>query len=136
MRKTRNAVFDLNFHLVFVTKYRRKVFDDDALNRLRDQVEEICGGFNVDLVEFGGEPDHVHLLINMPPSVSISKLVNSLKGATSRILRKERPDLQGKFFNKNVLWSPSYFAATTGGAPLEVIKQYVQNQEGGLSSPS
>jgi len=136
LRKTRGAVFCLNYHLVFVTKYRRKVFDQAALDALGEQFEEICSGLNCDLVEFNGEFDHVHLLVNMLPSVSVSALVNALKGASSRILRKERPDLHKHFWDKKVLWSPSYFASTTGGAPLEVVKKYVQNQGGGLASPA
>ena len=136
LRKNRGAVFCLNYHLVFVTKYRRKVFDQAALDALGEQFEEICSGLNCDLVEFNGELDHVHLLVNMLPSVSVSALVNALKGASSRILRKERPDLHKRFWDEKVLWSPSYFASTTGGAPLEVVKKYVQNQGGGLTSPA
>lgn len=136
LRKTRGAVFSLTVHLVFVTKYRRKVFDKTAMEAMGCQFEKICADANCDLVEYGGEPDHVHLIVSMVPKVSVAALVNSLKGASSRILRKERPDLKKHFLGREVLWSPSYFAASTGGAPLEVIKRYVQQQEGGLSSPA
>lgn len=129
LRKTRGAVFSLNVHLVFATKYRRKVFDSDALERMGDQFAKICADFNCDLVEFNGESDHVHLLVSLVPVVSVSGLVNSLKGASSRILRQDRPDLRNKFFGKEVLWSPSYFASSTGGAPLEAVKRYIQSQD-------
>jgi putative transposase len=85
---------------------------------------QICFGLSVDLVEFGGEQDHVHLLVSCPPTVAVSHLVNSLKGASSRILRRDFPELVEQMW-KDVLWSPSYFAATTGGASLDTIKQYI-----------
>jgi putative transposase len=136
IRKTRGAVFDLNFHIVFVTKYRLNVFDQGALTQLENHFEEICRGMGCDLVEFGGEQDHVHLVVNCPPSLAISSLVNSLKGASSRMLRKNRKDIEKKLSRVQCLWSPSYFVATTGGVPLEVVKQYVANQGGGLTSPA
>jgi len=135
-RTTRGAVFKLTVHLVFVTKYRRKVFTKKAIERLGEVFEKVCEDFNCDLVEYNGEPDHVHLLVDMVPRHSVSALVNSLKGVSSRRLRQEFPELKSKFFGRKVLWSPSYFAASTGGAPLERIKAYIQQQEGGLSSPA
>jgi len=104
--------------LVFVTKYRRKVFDDDAIERLKVMFEKVCADFEAQLVEMNGAAEHVHLLIHCPPRRSVSSLVNSLKGVSSRLLRMERP-----------LWSPSYFAASCGGAPLGIIKQYVEQQK-------
>ncbi len=74
-----------------------------------------------------GEDDHVHLLVNYPPKIAISKLVNSLKGVSSRLLRKEFPQLHNRFY-KGVLWSPSYFAGSCGGAPISIIRQYVEQQ--------
>lgn len=136
LRKTRGAVFALNVHLVFVTKCRQKVFDKQALDSLQKHFQEICSGFNCDLTEFGGEPDHVHLLVNIVPGTSVASLVNSLKGASSRILRKDRQELKAKFFGKDVLWSPSYFACSTGGAPMDTIKKYINSQGGGHSSPA
>ena len=84
--------------------------------------------FEAELVEFDGENDHVHLLVNYPPKVALSKLVNSLKGVSSRILRKQHPDLIRRYW-KGVLWSPSFFAASCGGAPLSIIKRYIENQK-------
>jgi putative transposase len=127
IRHGRHCVSALHVHLVFVTKYRRKVFDGDALQRLKPILEKVCRDFQAQLVEMNGQTEHVHLLIHYPPKHSVSSLVNSLKGVSSRLLRSERPDLEKRYWN-NVLWSPSYFAASCGGAPLGIIKQYVEQQ--------
>jgi putative transposase len=115
----------MHIHLVFVAKYRRKVFDKDAIERLRHIFAQVCEGFEAELVEMDGEHDHVHLLVEYPPKAAVSTLVNSLKGVSSRLLRKERPDLQRRYW-KGGLWSPSYFAASCGGAP---ISQYIEQQQ-------
>jgi putative transposase len=115
-------------HLVFVTKYRRKVFDRDPLQRLRAIFEKVCRDFQAQLVEMNGEAERAHLLIHYPPKHSVSSLVNSLKGVSSRLLRIERPDMEKRYWN-NVLWSPSYFAASCGGAPLGIIQQYVEQEK-------
>lgn len=131
IRKGRHCVFNLHVHLVFVTKYRRKVFNRNTLNALRRIFDDVCKKFEVTLIEFEGEKDHVHLLVHYPPKVSLSKLVNTLKGVSSRLLRKNFNYLH-QYYWKGVLWSPSYFAGTCGGAPLSIIKQYIQNQEKSL----
>lgn len=118
----------MHVHLVFVTKYRRSIFDDDALRRLRTYFEKVCTDFEAQLVEMNGETDHVHLLINYPPKHSVSALVNSLKGVSSRLLRLERPDIQRRYC-KGVLWSPSYFAASCGGAPISILREYIEQQK-------
>jgi putative transposase len=103
----------MHVHLVFVTKYRRGVFDGDSINRLRTIFAKVCADFEAQLIEMDGEDDHVHLLVEYPPKVAVSNLVNSLKGVSSRLLRKERPDIQKRYW-KGVLWSPSYFASSCG----------------------
>ena len=118
----------MHVHLVFVAKYRKKVFDKESIDRLRIYFDKVCTDFEATLVEVDGEMDHVHLLVEYPPKVSVSTLVNSLKGVSSRMLRKERPDLAHKFW-KDVLWSPSYFAASCGGAPIAIVKQYIEQQQ-------
>jgi putative transposase len=128
LRPGRHCVFNLHVHLVFVTKYRRRVFTKANLEQMHDVLETVCNDFEAEMIEFDGEDDHVHLLINYPPKVQISKLVNSLKGVSSRILRKEFPVLAKRYY-KGVLWSPSYFAASCGGAPIAIIKQYIQSQQ-------
>jgi putative transposase len=124
----RHCVFAMHVHLVFVTKYRYKVFDGDAIQRLRVLFSKVCGDFESELVEMDGEDNHVHLLVQYPPKVSVSSLVNSLKGVSSRMLRQERPDLMRRYW-KGVLWSPSYFAASCGGAPSNILKEYIQQQK-------
>jgi putative transposase len=128
IRAGRHCVSNLHVHLVFVTKYRRRVFNRAILSRLQEIVETVCIDFEAQLVEFDGEDDHVHLLVHYPPKVAISKLVNSLKGVSSRLLRQEFPSLAQRYW-RGVLWSPSYFAGSCGGAPISIIKQYIQRQQ-------
>uniref|UniRef100_UPI0026201564 IS200/IS605 family transposase n=1 Tax=Acidithiobacillus sp. TaxID=1872118 RepID=UPI0026201564 len=108
--------------------YRRNVFDGDAIDRMRRMFGKVCEDMGASLVEMNGEDNHVHLLVEYPPKLAVSVLVNSLKGVSSRLLRKERPDLRKRYW-KNVLWSPSYFAGSCGGAPIGIIKQYIEQQE-------
>ena len=130
-RTGRHCVFALHAHLVFVTKYRRKVLSAAAHETLRDLFTRICEEFEARLVESNGEDDHVHLLVEYPPKVAISKLVNSLKGVSSRRLRVLHPEITQRYY-RGVLWSSSYFAASCGGAPLSIIRQYVENQRQNL----
>lgn len=91
-------------------------------------MREVCSDFECELVEFNGEPEHVHLLVNFPPKVAVSKLVNSLKGVSSRRLRQEFPELQKHYWRAKRLWNGSYFAGSVGGAPLAILRQYIENQ--------
>jgi len=134
LRRGRHCVFLLHVHLVFVTKYRKKVFGEVHLKRLEEIFRKVCRDFEAELVEFNGEADHVHLLVNYPPKVAVSRLVNSLKGVSSRLLRKEFPELE-RYYWKGQLWSSSYFAGSCGGAPLALIRQYIESQSGFSSSP-
>lgn len=129
IRHGRHCVFNMHVHLVFVTKYRRGVFTKQILDDLKVIFEQVCLDFESELVEFDGEHDHVHLLVNYPPKVSVSKLVNSLKGVSSRMIRqKDYPSIRKKLWG-NALWSPSYFAGSCGGAPIAIIKQYIEQQQ-------
>ena len=128
IRAGRHCVGRMHVHLVFVTKYRRRVFTKTILRRLQEICETVSKDFEAQLVEFDGEDDHVHLLVHYPPKVSVSKLVNSLKGVSSRLLRKEFVELKARYW-RGVLWSPSYFAGSCGGAPISIIKQYIQQQQ-------
>ncbi|HHQ4564157.1 TPA: IS200/IS605 family transposase, partial [Aeromonas veronii] len=109
--------------------YRKKILGDLHLAAFNQYATEVCSDFGAQLKECDGEADHVHMLIEYGPTVQLSVLVNSLKAVTSRRLRNEFLDLRGAY-SKPVLWSRSYFAGSCGGAPLEVIKQYIQNQRG------
>ena len=128
LRRGRYVVFNLHVHLVFVTKYRQKVFTKEILDDMQQIFESVCSDFEAQLVEFDGENDHVHLLVNYPPKVSISKLVNSLKGVSSRMIRRKNyPSIREKLWC-GALWSPSYFAGSCGGAPISIIRQYIEQQ--------
>ncbi len=129
MRTGRHCVFLMHVHLVFVTKYRRKVFTKEILVHMEQVFNDVCKDFESVLKEFDGEHDHVHLLINYPPKIAVSKLVNSLKGVSSRLLRKEKYPSIEQNLHSGKLWSPSYFSGSCGGAPLEVIKQYIESQD-------
>ena len=129
LRRGRTCVFQLHVHLVFVTKYRRTVFTKQILKDLKQIFSSICQDFEAKLVEMDGEKDHVHLLVNYPPKVSVSKLVNSLKGVSSRMIRKKEYRSIQKALWGNSLWSPSYFAASCGGAPIEIIQKYIAAQK-------
>ena len=129
IRRGRHCVFNMHAHLVFVTKYRRDVFTKAILNDLQEIFASVCADFEAELVAFDGEDDHVHLLVNYPPKVAISKLVNSLKGISSLLIRKKNyPNIKKKLW-KGALWSPSYFAGSCGGAPIEIIRQYIKQQQ-------
>lgn len=119
----------MHIHLVFVTKYRRGVFTKEILDELSPIFSSVCADFESELVEFDGEEDHVHLLVNYPPKVTVSKLVNSLKGVSSHLIRKkDYPSIRKKLWG-NALWSPSYFAGSCGGAPISIIRQYIEQQQ-------
>ena len=129
VRRGRSVVYALHAHLVFVTKYRRGVLSARAMEVVRATCETVCADFGVTLKEFNGEDDHVHLLIEYQPTIQLSKLVNSLKGVSSRMLRKENfPEIKKKLWGTNLL-SPSYFVASCGGAPLSILKEYIENQQ-------
>jgi putative transposase len=114
--------------LVFVTKFRHRVFGDHHLARMEEIMRAVCAHFETELVEFNGENNHVHLLVNFPPKIALAKLVNSLKGVSSRRMRQEFPDLVRHYYRANKLWSASYFAGSVGGAPLSVVRQYIEQQ--------
>ena len=119
----------MHVHLLFVTKYRRGVFTKEILDDLWPIFESVCTAFESKLLEFDGEDDHVHLLVNYPPKVAVSNLVNSLKGVSSRMIRKTNyPSIRKKLWG-GALWSLSYFAGSCGGAPIAIIRQYIEQQQ-------
>lgn len=127
--KSRHAAYLLHAHIVFVTKYRRKVLADLHHQAFARAARQVCIEAGVTLEECSGEEDHVHLLVSYPPTVQLTKLINSLKAVTSRRLRQEFADISGAY-EQPVLWSRAYFVSSCGGAPLDVVKQYIQNQQG------
>lgn len=128
IRRGRSVVHNLNVHLVFVTKYRRDVLDGPMLATCETAMRGVCGQMGAELCEFNGEDDHVHLLVQYPPKLSISTLVNRLKGVSAHYLRTEYIGRVNRHLMHGHLWSPSYFAASAEGAPIAVIKQYIDQQ--------
>lgn len=126
----RHSCYKLTYHLVVVTKYRNKVINKEISNRLKEIVTDVMkNSFKSNVVEFNCESDHMHVLFEAPPQVQISKIVNSLKTVTSRRLRKEFEEHITKYYWKPYFWSNSYLVLTTGGAPIEIIKKYIQSQD-------
>ena len=127
-RRGRSVFSLLHVHLVFVTKYRCGVLSERAIEVIREACQGVCNDFAAKLVELNGEDDHVHLLVEYPVTVALARLVNSLKGVSSRMLRaREFPEVQARLWDGH-LWSPSYFAVSCGGAPIEIVRQYIEEQ--------
>jgi putative transposase len=116
-------------HLVFVTRYRRNVFSKQHLEAMQAIFANVCKDFEAGLVEFNGGHDHVHLLVNYPPKVALSTLAASLKGVSSRLLLQPYGDFHPWFRRRGLLWFPSCFAASCGGAPLDILRQYIEQQQ-------
>ena len=128
-RKGFRSVYKLTAHIVFVTKYRKAAIDLSRLNRLHTIFEETLNKWDCQLVEFNGESDHVHLLVEFKPDVQLSKLIANLKTVSSRLIRKEHPELCLKYFyGKPYFWTGAYFIASCGGVTVEQLKAYVENQ--------
>lgn len=128
IRRGRHAIWDLHAHLVFVTKYRRGALSPAVLMDCERIMGEVCQDFGCELVEFNGEDDHVHLLVRFPATVQLSRLVNSLKGVSSRHLRRLHAEHLSRYLWAGHLWSRSYYCGTAGGAPLAVVAEYVRSQ--------
>lgn len=122
-----HSVFLLYYHLVLVTKYRSKVIDDAISNRLKEIFEKIQSNYNITLQEWNHDKDHVHILFKAHPNSELSKFINAYKSASSRLIKKEFPEIRQKLW-KGHFWSRSYCLLTTGGAPIEVIKKYIETQ--------
>lgn len=129
LHRNNSAVFRLVYHLVLVTKYRKRVLSGAMLDRASMLLGQLCSAWEGTLLECSGESDHLHALVDMPPKVRPSDLVNNLKTVLSRQLRKEFPALRSAYRGKPVLWSPSYCLISAGGAPIEILRQYVENQK-------
>jgi putative transposase len=128
IRIGRHAVSACHAHLVFVTKYRRGALTGAMIDLCHNVMAEVCASFGCELQELEGEDDHVHLLVSFPPTVQLSRLVNSLKGVSARRLRQTFPTHVRRYLWGGHFWSRSYFVGTCGGAPLSVLKAYIYNQ--------
>jgi len=125
-KSNNNIVYSCKYHVVFCPKYRRSVLVEGVDVRLKELITEVCGLVNVEILEMEVMPDHVHLLLEVDPQYGIHKVIKQIKGRSSKILRDEFPWLKSRLPS---LWTNSYFVSTVGGAPLSVIKQYIENQK-------
>ncbi|WP_339312408.1 IS200/IS605 family transposase [Paenibacillus sp. FSL k6-2145] len=122
-----HSVFSLHYHLILVVKYRRKVISDEISNRLKEIFEYIQCNYNITLQEWNHDKDHVHVLMKAHPNTDISKFLNAYKSASSRLIKKEFPSIRYQLW-KEYFWSRSYCLMTTGGAPIEIIRKYIETQ--------
>lgn len=125
VRSSNNVVYRCAYHVVWCPKYRRPVIEGDVADRLKQIIREVTAERECNIIELETMPDHVHLLVECDPQYGIHRLVKQIKGRSSRVLRQEFPSLKSRL---PTLWTNSYFVATVGGATLEVVKQYVENQ--------
>jgi putative transposase len=124
------SVYKLNAHVILVTKYRRKAINAEVLVRLTEIVKETLIKWECEMLECNGERDHLHILIEYKPEVSLSKLIGNLKAVSSRLIRRDFKELEQKYFyGKPYFWSGSYFVASCGGVTIEKIKEYVESQK-------
>jgi putative transposase len=128
-RKGSHSIFSVKLHFIFVTRYRRKAINAAMLVRMQEMFSQVCTTMDCELLAFDGEEDHVHLLVDFHPKNSIAAVAGSLKACTSRAMRKEFAEHLAQFYWKPVFWSGSYYVASSGGAPIEVLKKYIANQE-------
>ena len=131
LKSLSHGVYNLNYHLVIVTKYRRKVITKAMLTDLKEIFSNVCAAWRCELVEFSGEADHVHLLISAHPNLKLSDLVNNLKTASSRRIRRMYKSHVRQFYWKPVFWHRSYCMISADGAPLSILKQYIEQQNDG-----
>ena len=127
--KNRHTNYKLTYHLVVVTKYRHPVIIDPIKKRLEEVAENLFTKWNCEILEINSEKDHLHILFEAPPQINLANTINSFKTVTSRYIRKEFTEFLAKYYWKPYFWSRSYLILTTGEAPIEVIKKYIENQD-------
>lgn len=126
-RRTSHTTYDNKFHIVWITKYRKKILKDDIGFRLREIIRQICSTDKVDILKGAIGPDHIHLMLSIPPYMAVSRVVQHLKGESSRKLQMEFPQLKKQFWGQH-LWAIGYFCATTGQMTDETVKKYIAEQ--------
>lgn len=129
LKARHHCVYALNYHLVLVTKYRRKCLDGTMLEAIEQSIKERCASRDGEVIEFNGESDHVHALVSLPPHIAVSEFVNACKTNTARVLRRDFAAVLSTFYTEPVLWSRSYCVLSVGGAPLEILKKYIEDQD-------
>ena len=128
MRKSSHVQYDIQYHLVWTTKNRYKVLENKVAYRVRELIRQSCNSMDVTIIKGSVGKEHIHLLVSCPPSVSVSKLVQQLKGKTSRVLLSEYKELKKRYWGQH-LWSAGYFCRSVGTVTQEIIKEYIENQE-------
>lgn len=126
--KNCHSQYRLEYHLILVTKYRRSCITPEMLEYLTQECRRLLALSEAELLEMNGEADHIHLLISAPPQICLAKMINSLKSTTSRLVRKKYADHLARFYWKPYFWNRSYLILSSGGAPIEVIRRYIQEQ--------
>ena len=127
LESNNHSVFSLNYHLVLVVKYRRKVIDDQISLRLREMFETLAPSYNITLKEWNHDIDHVHVLFSAHPKTELTKFLNAYKSASSRLIKKEHPEIRKKLW-KEAFWSKSFCLISTGGASIDLIRKYIESQ--------
>ncbi|MBK5424249.1 MULTISPECIES: IS200/IS605 family transposase [Bacillus] len=122
-----HSVFLLYYHLVLVVKFRRNVFDDDMSNYAKDMFVRLSENYNITLVEWNHDVDHVHILFKAHPNTEMTKFINAYKSASSRVIKRDFPQVKKKLW-KEMFWSKSFCLLTTGGSPIDVVNEYIENQ--------
>ncbi|EJQ03125.1 hypothetical protein IE3_05496 [Bacillus cereus BAG3X2-1] len=122
-----HSVFLLYYHLVLVVKYRRNVFDDDISDYAKDMFVRLSENYNITLIEWNHDVDHVHILFKAHPNTEMTKFINAYKSASSRLIKRDFPQVKKKLW-KEMFWSRSFCLLTTGGLPIDVVKKYIENQ--------
>ncbi len=122
-----HSVFSLYYHLVLVVKYRRNVFDDDMSDYAKDMFVRLSESYNITLVEWNHDVDHVHILFKAHPNTEMTKFINAYKSASSRLIKRDFPQVRKKLW-KEMFWSRSFCLLTTGGSSIDVVKKYIENQ--------
>ncbi|GAB3808363.1 IS200/IS605 family transposase [Virgibacillus kimchii] len=127
-KRNRHAYYKLTYHLVVVTKYRHKCINEDMMGRLKVISADLFDRWDCEIIEINGETDHIHILFDAPPQINLANTINSYKTVTSRYIRKEFADHLKNYYWKQVFWSRSYMVLSTGGATIDVIKRYIEQQ--------
>lgn len=127
-RKGSHTIYDLKYHLVWTTKYRKPILEGRLATRLRDLIREICLSHQIEIIRGHVSKDHVHLFVSIPPQISVSQITQYLKGKTSRKILMENPKLNKQFWGQH-LWARGYFAATSGAITDEMVMEYIRNQD-------
>lgn len=126
-RKTQHSVYSITLHLVLVVKYRRDVIDDIISNRIKEIFKTIGLSHDVEIIEWNHDKDHVHTILSISPSTNLNKYVNAAKTASSRLIKKELPEIKSKLYQDS-LWTRGFYVNSTGSTQIEVVKNYILNQ--------